>query len=90
MSILQGNRKSRKALPQHADDLVLPATPDLAGWRGRPGRSGVRPARAMVDGRPYLAVLIPEPLDGVELLMTRRYLADMGATFINTEPENAA
>jgi hypothetical protein len=88
MSIVRHIRHTRKDVP--ADDLDLPATFGLAGWHGRSGRSGIRLARAYADGRPYLAILIPESLDGVELLMTRRYLADMGAQFSNTEPEHAA
>ena len=60
----------------------------LAGWSGRPGRSGIRITRTP-DER-YFVILIPEPLDGIELAMTRGFLADMGATFTNTEPEHAA
>jgi hypothetical protein len=89
MSILSHSRASRKGASARQDDLA-PAN-SLAGWHGRPGRSGVRLARSAADdGRVYLAILIPEPLDGVELLMTRRYLADMGAQFTNAEPEHAA
>jgi hypothetical protein len=90
MSILQAIRNPRKALPAHEDDLALASTGTLAGWCGRPGRSGIQLDRTEYAGRLCLAILIPEPLDGVELLMTRRYLADMGATFSNTEPEHAA
>ena len=62
----------------------------LAGWRGRPGRSGIRLDRTEYAGRLCLAILIPEPLDGIEQAMTRRYLADMGAQYTNTEPLDAA
>lgn len=91
MPILPGHRANRKALPAHADDLDLPATAGLAGWHGWSGRSGIHLVRATSgNGRPYLAILIPEPLDGVELAMVRRFTHDMGAQFINSEPKNAA
>ena len=89
MHILPHYRDSRKGV---RDDRVdLPATADLAGWHGLSGPSGIQLHRTTPgDGRLYLAILIPEPLDGIELAMVRRFTHDMGANYRNTEPENAA
>jgi hypothetical protein len=84
-------RKDAESATNYPSDPGLPGRGALIGWRCRKPAERVQLTRVMDSaGRPWLGVMILEPIGAGGVSMVRRFLAELGADYEPTESDEAA